>query len=359
MKKHWIIYFLCSTLFANAAPSNSSNSSVPCAKPVKSCSEPAKSCPKPVPYDADLFRRDVPVYSAHGSFLFWRIQEGALDYALKMGQSSPSSTNYAIGEMKKATYHGAPGFRVALSYFRAPNYWEIWWQYTRLTAHGSNRTTPPSSGERFITATWPVGGIAEPLSGAHSDTHFNYNVGDFLVDRFFNPNPHLRLRLVGGGSVAWMNQSWDILYTNSVNQESRIHNHWKFVGGGLKIGTTVDWYCGWDIYLTAQATAGSFLGSYHNTARQTSSLYTTPIRNMHFSDVRPAFTIQGIFGPSWQKNFCSMRAEIFAGYEINTWFNLQETYRSSDGLPEQSKQTWLSNAALALQGLTTRLTLDF
>ena len=84
---------------------------------------------------------------------------------------------------------------------------------------------------------------------------------------------------------------------------------------------------------------------------------------MHFSDVRPTFTIQGIFGPSWQKNFCSMRAEVFAGYEINTWFNLQEMYRSGggtvNGSPENAKQTWLSNAAIALQGLTTRVTLDF
>ncbi len=350
MKKHWLVYFVCTALFANASPNSSS--CTPCEK------KPVKSCPKPVPYDADLFRKEVPVYSGHGSFLFWRIQEGALDYALKMKESSPAATNYAIGEMKKATFHGEPGFRVALSYFRAPHFWEIWWQYTRLTAHGSNRTTPPS-GDRYITATWPIGNITEPVTGAHSDIHFNYNVGDFLVDRVFHPNPHLRLRLLGGGTVAWMEQSWDILYTNSVNQESRIHNRWKFIGGGLRIGTTIDWFCGSDIYLTAQATAASLLGSYHNTARQTSSLYTTPIRNMHFSDARPAFAVQGIFGPSWQKNFCSMRAEIFAGYEINTWFNLQEVYRSTEGDPTSSKQTWLNNAALALQGLTTRLTLDF
>ena len=117
MKKHWVIYFTCATLLANAA---SKPPQKPCHEPAKSCEAQKKSCPKPVPYDADLFRRDTPVYSFHGSFLFWRVQEGALDYALKMEQTGPASSPRQ-GEMEKATFNGEPGFRVAASISERPN----------------------------------------------------------------------------------------------------------------------------------------------------------------------------------------------------------------------------------------------
>jgi hypothetical protein len=66
-----------------------------------------------------------------------------------------------------------------------------------------------------------------------------------------------------------------------------------------------------------------------------------------------------LIGPSWQKNFTCNRIEIFAGYEMNLWFNLQEIYRSTSGVPSAEKQTWQTTNALVLQGLTTRIVYDF
>jgi hypothetical protein len=310
-------------------------------------------------YDADLFRRDEPVYSFHGSFLYWRVQEGALDYALKMQEAAPGANVYAQGKFHKATFNGDPGFRVALSYFRAPHYWEIWGQYTRFVTSGKDRVGMPESSDIFLTGTWPQI-IAAPLSEAESSIHLNYNMGELLVDRFYNPNPHLRLRLLGGGVVSWIHQNWNVHYKNLAGEESSLRNYWKFVGGGLKIGTMIDWYCGWDIYLTSTASISTLLGSYHNETKQIASELLTPVRNTHSRDVRTAFSVQGVFGPSWQKNFCHSRMEIFAGYEINTWFNLQEQYISSKATTlGESTQTWVNSGLIALQGLTARMTLDF
>lgn len=345
--KSWIALFLCAGALAHAAPPKSQPAPKPC----------GTSCYKPNPSDSDLFRKDTPVFSFHGSFLFWRVQEGALDYALKMHDAAPAAS-YAQGTLEKATFNGEPGFRFAASYFRAPNYWEIWGEYTRLTSRGSNTTHAPSDPTHFLTSTWPDV-ITEPLSSARSGVHMNYNVADLIVDRFFNPNPHLRLRLLGGGTVAWMQEDFYIAYHNAVSEVCKVHNAWKFVGGGLRIGTTVDWFCCYDFYLTARATAASLIGSYHNSARQVASTTALPVRNMHFSDVRPTFHIQGLFGPSWQHSFCTDRVEVFVGYEINTWFNLQEVYRSTSGVAQAAKETWMSTSALALQGLTARVTWDF
>lgn len=309
-------------------------------------------------YDADLFKRDTPAFSFHGSFLFWRVQESALDYALKMQHTSPSGTVYAQGKYHSATFDGEPGFRVAASYFRAPKYWEMWLQYTRLTARGENSVGRPDQEGRYLTGTWPEI-ISAPITQAKSHIHLNYNVADFLVDRFFNPNPHLRIRFIGGGTVAWMNQNWAVCYFNESDAVTQIRNRWKFIGGGFRMGTMVDWYCGYDLYLTSATTAATLLGSYHNQSTQTASTESLAVRDAHYSDIRPTFAVQALFGLSWQKNFCSNRMEIFGGYELNSWFNLAEIYRSTSGAANIAKETWINTGMIALQGLTTRMTLDF
>src|SRR5690242_15814411 len=97
------------------------------------------------PYDADLFRKDEQVFSAHAELLYWTVEEGALDYALKM--KTPGwgpSGNYAQGNFQTAGFNFQPGFRAALSFYRAAHYWEVKWQYARLTLTGSNHATMPT-----------------------------------------------------------------------------------------------------------------------------------------------------------------------------------------------------------------------
>ena len=329
---------------------------------------PNKSSKEPPPYDANLFNQDKQVYSGHVEFLFWRVEEAALDYALKMDNPAWStvSTSFAQGTYQTANFDGDPGFRLKMSYFRAPHYWELWWQYTRLTASGKDQVGKPQNATEFLNGTFPQI-MANSLAGAQSEIHLNYNVADFMADRYFNPNPHLRLRVLGGATAVWMNQNWRVHYNDSAAAFTTIRNRWKYIGGGLRIGTMIDWFMGYDIYLTGLGTTAITIGTYQNRSKQTTNAQLTngsdninvPIRNAHYSDVRPAFTMQALLGPSWQKNFTNTRVEVFAGYEINAWFNIQEVYRSTAALPSAAKETWVNNGAIALQGLTTRLTVDF
>lgn len=323
--------------------------------------------PKRQPNDNDLFKRDEEVFSLHAEFLFWRVEEGALDYALKMKHPAWGVTPaWANGEFKRATFNGEPGFRVMASFFRAPKYWEIWGSYTRLTATGKDESGKPTPDQDFLTGTWPEV-IIFPLAGAQSWIHLNYNTGELLVDRFFNPNPHLRLRLIGGGLVAWIDQFWKIQYNNSTDGITKISSRWNYIAGGFRGGAMADWYWGYNIYVTALATTGITLGTYENKTKQTTNVAATPgsddtnlpVRDAKYSDVRPAFTVQVQFGPSWQKNFEKSRWEVFAGYELNTWLNLQEVFRSSSSTASQEKETFINTGALTLQGLTTRLSVDF
>jgi hypothetical protein len=105
------------------------------------------------------------------------------------------------------------------------------------------------------------------------------------------------------------------------------------------------------------------LGSYQNKTLQTTNFSgydpSIPIRNAHFSDIRPAASGQFYLGPSYQKNFTNQRLEIFFGYEWVSWLNLQEIFRSSSGTLAEAKQTAINSSLLALQGLTTRVSLDY
>lgn len=322
---------------------------------------------QPPPFDADLFRKCEQVFSVHGEFLYWRVQEGALDYALKMQEAPWGPTqNYAQGKFQTATFNGDPGFRIGASFFRAPHYWEVKAQYTRLTANGSNHAVKPSPVTLYLTGTWPQISSTARLLKATSHIHMNYNVADLWATRVFNTNHHLRLRMIGGGTAAWITQDWKVRYYNSDSETTTIRNRWGYAGGGLRVGTMIDWYWTWDLYLTGLATTAAYLGCYHNRALQKTTTqldagYDTsiPVRNTDYRDVRAVFNVQVLLGPSWQKNFKNCRAEVFVGYEAGAWFNLQEVYRSTAGAPRDAKETWINTGLIAVQGLTTRVTVDF
>lgn len=339
----------------HAEPQNTSYAKAPIPPP-----------PTSVPYDADLYKKDVEAISTHTEFLYWTVEEGGLDYALRMNQDAWGPTaSYAQGMFEIGDYNLDPGFRVAISYFNAPKYWEVKGQYTRLTAAGHDASGKPDPTNHFLTGTWPQV-LDAPLASAHSFLHLNYNVFDLMVARVFNPNPHLRMKLISGIVTAWINQDFRIRYADAALRITKIKNHWSFIGAGLKVGTTVDWFWGNDIYLTGMTSTGVLMGQYTNHAFQKTTYQpngsdnpSIPIRNAKYRDTRSLFTAQVLIGPSWQKNYPQHRFEVFAGYELSTWLNLQEIYRSTASTGSLAKETWVNSSALAVHGLTVRLSIDF
>jgi hypothetical protein len=323
-------------------------------------------CEPDDPNAPDLFRKCEPVYSGTVELLYWTVNEGGLDYALKMRHSAAGpSPLYAQGKAEVARYDLDPGFRIGLLYFRAPHYWELKWQYTRMNVSGKDSANKPRVDTKYLTGTWPQI-TAAPLASAKSALHFNYNIFDIIMTRVFIPNPHLKLRFVGTPTICWMDQEWNVQYRDAVGRGTDIKNRWGYIGAGLKMGASADWFMGSDIYLIGSGMFGGLLGSYTNTSKQTVNFAQQsgdhpeiPIRDLFLRDTRPAFTAQMLFGPSYQKNFACNRVEFFMGYEVNSWFNLQEIYRSTSGSATEAKQTWINSSVMALQGLTTRLTVDF
>ena len=326
----------------------------------------APAPPQPPPKDPDLFLHDKAIFSTHVEFLYWKPLEGALMYALNMDRPSWNPVNTSpVGHYEHGSYDFDPGVRVTLGYFRAPRYWEIFGSYTRLTSSGSDKIYAPTKPNQYLASIWPTH-FHGSLSEAKSSLHLNYNVADLQADRYFIPNPHLRVRLIAGFTAAWMDQNWTVKYQDATNHKSLVRNRWKFGGAGFRAGMMADWFWTDDVYITLRGTLAALVGAYKNTMYQTSSIQlgpdynpSLPFRDAVYRDSRSTVNLQLLLGPSWQKSWKHARTELFAGYEITSWGNLQEIFFSVHGTPSYGgQQTTINSGILTLQGLTIRFSID-
>ena len=364
-----ILSFLC---LASSLAATETRPHPPETQPHPPSFQPSR--PPPKPEEVDLFNRNDQAFILNGEFIYWTVSEGALDYAIRMKRpawglpNNNNSISYAQGDMERAEFDWDPGYRFSAGYFRAPNFWEVLGQYTFIHFDGHDRLKrPPASEDRYLTGTFPHIFTA-PLQGATSDIHLHYQLVNLITNRLFFPhdNPHLRIKLGGGITAVWINQDWRVNYFSAIQNSTTIINRWRYWGIGMRGGISFDWFWGYDIYLSGTFSTALVVGHYHNHAKQETSTPvitgddpSVPVRDVRYKDYRMSFTHQFVLGPSYQKSFGSFRFEIFAGYEMTLWTNLQEVFRSTAGPADQAKETWINDGLVALHGLTTRLSLSF
>ncbi len=289
----------------------------------------------------------------HAELLYWTVLENTLDYAVKIKDTTTELDHFALGDYQAARYDWRPGYRVAASYYRCPKYWEATAQYTWFYDKGSDRTVAPLNPTRQL-ATEP------DYEKARSSIDLHYHVGDLHAARVFDPNPHLRMRLFAGLTYAYIEQSWRMRYTNFSNEFERVKEKWRFSGGGFRTGLTADWFWGCQFYLTAKMSLAALAGSYKNEEIQTINTDENLMVKAVYDEGRLAFHTQFMFGPSWQIPCDCWSFELFAGYEFNLWFNLQERIRQSlRSNTGEAMETFYSSGLFGTQGLTVRLTLGF
>ncbi|MCB1106837.1 MAG: hypothetical protein KDK76_01930 [Chlamydiia bacterium] len=319
--------------------------------------------------DQDLFSKDDAAFLMTGEYLYWTAHEGALDYAIRMRAAAwGPSDSFAQGDVERAEFKWENGYRFAIGYYRAPNFWEADFQWTYIHFEGNNRAKrPPANENRFITGTFPQI-FPAPMDHATSHIYMHYKLADLIAHRIFHPfdNPHLRIKLLGGMTGVWLHQGWNIRYFDAQLNNTKIQNQWKFWGFGFRAGLSFDWFWGDDFYATGKMSTGLAVGHYQNHSKQETSVIlqpgdhpNIPIRDLYYDDYRISYTAQFLLGPSYQKSFDTWRIELFVGYEMTIWSNLQEIFRSTRAPADQAKETWLSIGLVSLHGLTTRATINF
>jgi Legionella pneumophila major outer membrane protein precursor len=347
MKKYFCLLCLCSTISGALFDSG-------------------KCLPPPESFE-NLFPRCKEIFG-NVEFLYWNVEESALDYAIKQrstGWAPSDQSGYANGKILGTAFDFNPGVRLLLGFYNAPKYWELFAQYTYFQTLGRNREAKPRQNGLYLVGTFPVPSN-KPLLFAKSDVKLNYQIVDAMFSRVFDPNPHLRLRLLAGVSGAFLHQKWKVNYRDDDQNLTLFGNNWHYNAGGLRVGLSADWWWKWGLYFTGKATLAGYSGQYTNQSKintnyQPSPQYDTsaPVQNLCLKDHRFAPHWQLLIGPSWHTIAECYHLELFMGYELNGWLNLQEVYRSTSGIASQSKTLFQNTSALLLQGLTIRATAGF
>lgn len=285
-------------------------------------------------------------------FLYWSVKEPNLEYAIKQKGTTAAANTFAVGDYATADYDWHPGFRVAATYYRCPRYWEVTAEYTWLYDKGNDSVSSLLNPARQTRTTGP-------FVSANSLIGFHYHLGDLYVARVFDPNPHLRMRLTGGFTIASLKQKWAMHFTNGSGDFDRVDENWCFFGGGFRMGLRADWFWGCQFYLTGKTTFAALIGSYENDEIQVNGVDRLLLSNAKYDDQRMAMHLQMMLGPSWQVPCDCWSFELFAGWEFNLWSNMQERIRTQFNGQMSSKEVYHSSGLLGMQGFTLRLTLGF
>lgn len=298
-----------------------------------------------------LFVERSQIYVS-AEFLYWTTVAPALDFALSSSNPFPDSGFLGTGDYKTADYSFCPGFRIGLAYYRCPRFWEVYGEYTWLKDEGKDSTSNFVRPTRFLSYN-------SPTTSAKSKIELDYQVGDLWASRVFDPNPHLRVRLIGGFTIANLEQDWKIQYTSIDGFTDEIKEDWCFFGGGIRAGIRADWFWGCQFYLTGKTTFAGMIGSWEHKEFQRELSTGAVFANAKYDDHRLAGHAQFLIGPSWQVPCDCWSFELLAAYEFNLWLNVHERIRTFATNPVSPTETLYANGLLGLHGLTLRLNIGF
>jgi hypothetical protein len=319
-------------------------------------------------YDYDLFSKDRECEFFDLEGLALKLLNNQPIGTIAQGPMNTVGVDPQVSQkIVNMNWNWQPGFRLTLGYFNAPKYWEVLGQYTWFKDKGSKRLASPGSGTQqylgvgcYLPSVGSYGAASNPVTKINASAELFYNDLSTLVSRNFYPNPHLRLKVIGGLTSMWTHQTTDLIntfYATDITLNSRFHS--KYWGVGFKMGTGADWYWGKDFYLTGKVFWSIVTGRW-NTNTQVSLSDGTLVAQPHDSSYRTSQNFQFIFGPSYQKSYEKTRLEIFVGYEFNSWLGALSAYNYQS---QSSAQSWLYPQSffddLTLAGVNIRLTLDF
>ncbi|MEX0961373.1 MAG: Lpg1974 family pore-forming outer membrane protein [Simkaniaceae bacterium] len=313
--------------------------------------------------EMESYRAEINRMAAYArfDFLWWRVLENNLDYAI---QDQPFSTSprSAIGKYRSAKFDYDIGVKLALGFRFPPNFWEAEVQWTYFDDENQQITDGPD-----LTSNLELVGTFDQmtnarLSRAKSAIHLNLQMLDFTLGKRFFIQDYLMMKFFTGLSGAWIMQDWEVDYISNVNNNF-LKFHWRFDGAGLKTGLHADWYLGRGFGIFTQVSGSGYVGSYKNDeqyTQQTTNNDKNRFQDSQFDDTRFVLNMQYLLGLDFGTTFSNgWNLNLFLGYEIQPWFNLHEVNRALFNTNSGSRDTRLSQGLLTLQGLTFKVEANF
>ncbi len=171
------------------------------------------------------------------------------------------------------------------------------------------------------------------MEKAYSNIFLREHMFDVLLSRKFELSSRINLNFFNGLTGGWFKQNWTITYygQGQTGTITKIKPKWRFKGGGIKTGVSADWELGQGFNWSCLSAIAAIYGNYDNRMkllhRYPSTGVDLVLEFIHYDDFRVVTNLQLQMGPSWEKQYKSWGMRMFAGYEINSWFNVHEILR--------------------------------
>ena len=319
-----------------------------------------------------------------GDFLYWKVNQANLDYAVdgRDAELSPSvivSGGLGPGKMHFMDYDWETGYRIIAGYRLGCDGWDARAIYTYFHshAHGSTRANDTSGGSRqLLEATLLQADIeleavnAEKASASNS---LDYDVLDVHISRPFCISETLIARPYFGIRALWMNQTLRAKYiggessgdsprliSEDVPRKVKFNSDWEGVGLHAGMESNVH-LCGcFSLYGNV---SGSILAG-RNSSRNKQTGFESgdesgkkillDIKEREYTALS-GYHIGG--GLNWETEWCDSCFVINVGYEMTQWLHTPQIRRYNG---EGSVGSTSANSGnILLHGLTVNVDLYF
>ncbi len=315
-------------------------------------------------------------FYATGQFLYWQTLEDNLAYAID--QPNTTENISLVGKLKNNGFRYDPGVRAAAGYIFSPETWDASLEYTYFHNEGGRGKDTPNG--HTMQGLFPdeLPGIIRRVS---SNVNLQYQVVDLSLKHQIHLTPHYRMQFLVGGRGAWLSQGWNVQYKTplelvppfltvlpAVFLKTTVKNNWKFSGGGIRAGLTFDWFLPWGFGLHFEGIGSAILGWYKNKysvlKTQAYDPMTSPpaystIGKIKLKNTRIVPNWQLLLGVDWRLALGKGAVRFFAGWELNLWSRLSQTYYyAAEPLTTAKVGSWVRES-INIQGLTAGGTLEF
>ncbi|MCF7852947.1 MAG: hypothetical protein K9M07_06880 [Simkaniaceae bacterium] len=296
-----------------------------------------------------------------GEFLYWKLDIPGQDYAITRDfpaeTYSPDARSALAGDLQTIGWSYKPGGRVTVGYREGRDLWEITGDYTYYKTSKNNSSSQPSGIYGNYVGTMPEVTSGSSLVSGSSSSTFKYQIADLFLGRAINVTPYINLRVKAGAKGAFMHQDWSVFYTANNASTSSHQNNFHYNAFGLFGGFDARWkiWGGLDIFQTLDF-AGVYGKYKYFLFTRDDSVEPGIFDKLTNNDNRTIFTTRLLAGLGWQWSWDWFGIRLQLGYELNTWFNLAQSYREI-GADVSLRSLTYSN--LSLEGLNAGLTLNF
>ncbi len=279
--------------------------------------------------DQEKRSRDKMSLFFTGEWLYWNTRQGGMQYATRY---DPVSGDMANAHTKNVEFHWHSGWRCGAGWNFGYDRWHLYFSYTLFRPQAREKTSGVLfpylmyQGNILVTAT--------VVDEASAEWLIDFQTWNLEIGRKCSLSEVFSLRPYAGVKGAWIGQHAHVEYlggpTTPPGGEYDIRLKQKFRGVGVRSGLDSIWAFGAGFSLAGNISGSLLWGTFD--VKQTQTLLTLPLIGWNDSIKAMAPMFQALLKLSWDRCFCRFHFGIYAGLEMQYWWEQNINERFIDSL---------------------------